>query len=71
MSARYGSEQSRVYPQRLQITLQRISMVGEPHTSHVSPVSEGGAGCAFRRAPAMEESTTRGGLNPSYVGHGV
>src|SRR3989304_5144870 len=34
-------------------------------------VSEEGAGEAFRTVPAMEESTSRGGLNPSCMDCGA
>jgi len=60
-----------VYPQRVQITLQRISNVGEPHTSQGSE-SRGGTGCgAFAAVPAMGESTRRRGLKSSFGVCGV
>src|SRR2546426_4665812 len=60
----HGSEQSRVYPHRLQITLHRSSTVGAPQTSQGSPTPGRASSGALRTVSAMGESTAPGSLNP-------
>src|SRR2546426_7812453 len=67
----HGSEQSRVYPHRLQITLHRSSTVGAPHTSQASPTPGRASSGALSTVADIEESTAPGSLNPFSTVRGV